>query len=163
MSGKKQRPGDVSLPSDLAANASEASLVFIGRIRSPWKTEAECPKNLIQARERGGSVWLEVNEPWRPSLVGLDAHSHVLLRYWMHQARRDLIMQHPPHRSDPAGTFALRSPARPNPIAVATVRLVSMDRSAGLLTIDAIDCLDGTPLLDIKPWMASIDAAAPEK
>ena len=151
------------LPQNPAANASDAQLAFIGCVRSPWKSAQECPKNLVQARERGGQVWLEIDAPWRPGLSGLDAHSDLLVLYWMDQARRDLIMQHPPHRSDAAGTFALRSPARPNPIAVATVKLVDMDQVAGVVTIDAIDCLDGTPLLDIKPWMGSIDAAKPAK
>ncbi len=159
LSAQKQRPGDVALALDPAGGANDAGLVFIGRIRSPWKTEEECPKNLVQARERGGAVWIEVDEPWRQGLLGLDAHSHVMVLYWMDRARRDLIVQQPRHRTDPAGTFALRSPARPNPIAVATVRLLKMDQDAGTLTIDAIDCLDGTPLLDIKPWMERIDAA----
>lgn len=146
-----------------AAHASDANLAFIGRVRSPWKSEQDCPKNLIQARERGGPVWLEVDDPWRPGLRGLEKHSHILVLYWMDRARRDLIMQHPPHRDEAAGTFALRSPARPNPIAAATVQLLTLDQDAGVLTIDAIDCLDGTPLLDIKPWMGSIDAATPAK
>ncbi len=163
MSAAKHRPGDVVLPQNPAGDASDAGLTFIGRARTPWKSEKDCPKNLVQARERGGSVWLQIDKTWRLGLKGLEAHSHLLVLYWMDQARRDLIMQHPPHRSDAAGTFALRSPARPNPIAVATVQLVDMDQEAGVLTIDAIDCLDGTPLLDIKPWMGSIDAATPAK
>ncbi|MCP5082986.1 MAG: tRNA (N6-threonylcarbamoyladenosine(37)-N6)-methyltransferase TrmO [Alphaproteobacteria bacterium] len=163
MSAAKHRPGDVALPLDPAADANDARLAFIGRVRSPWTREQDCPKNLVQARERGGQVWLQVDEPWRPGLRGLEAHSHLLVLYWMDRARRDLIMQHPPHRSEAAGTFALRSPARPNPIAVATVQLLALDQGAGVLTIDAIDCLDGTPLLDIKPWMGAIDAATPAK
>lgn len=159
----KSRPGDVALRSDQASQADDARLVFIGRVRSPWKTEAQCPKNLIQARDQEGDVWLEVEEPWRKSLFGLEAHTHLLILYWMNQARRDLVMQHPPHKDGPIGTFALRSPARPNPIAAATVQLKTIDHQAGTLVIDAIDCLDGTPLLDIKPWMESIDAACPKK
>lgn len=72
-------------------------------------------------------------------------------------------MQHPPHKDEAVGTFALRSPARPNPVAVATVQLTTFDQDTGILGIDAIDCLDGTPLLDIKPWMERIDAAHPSK
>lgn len=159
----KSRPGDVALPSDRASQADDARLAFIGRIRSPWKAEDQCPRNLLQARERGGAAWLEVDEPWRKALCGLDAHAHLLVLYWMDQARRDLVMQHPPHKDEAVGTFALRSPARPNPVAVATVQLTTFDQDTGILGIDAIDCLDGTPLLDIKPWMERIDAAHPSK
>ena len=159
LAAKKQRPGDVALPSDPAAQAKDAGLVFIGRIRTPWKSEEGCPKNLIQARERGGGASVEVDEPWRTCLTGLDRHVHLMVLYWMDRARRDLVMQHPPHKEQPVGTFALRSPARPNPVAVATVRLLALDQAAGVLTIDAIDCIDGTPLIDLKPWMATIDAA----
>ncbi len=163
MPDQKQRPGDKVVPEDPAAKADHAGLVFIGRVHTPWASEGACPKNLTEAREAGGKVWLEVDPPWRAGLRGLDKHTHLLLLYWMHQARRDLIMQHPPHRSEPAGTFALRSPARPNPIAVATVGLLEMDQEAGILTVDALDCLNGTPLLDIKPWMSSIDVAPSAK
>jgi tRNA (Thr-GGU) A37 N-methylase len=57
--------------------------------------------------------------------------------------------------------FALRSPVRPNPIALAVVRVLGVDQERGLVGIDAIDCLDGTPLIDIKPWLASIDGPVP--
>jgi tRNA (Thr-GGU) A37 N-methylase len=78
----------------------------------------------------------------------------------MGEARRDLIVQAPRHKPEPTGVFALRSPARPNPIALATVRILDIDPAQGRITIDAIDCRDGTPLLDIKPWIERIDAVA---
>ena len=67
-------------------------------------------------------------------------------------------MQKPRHATGPSGTFALRSPARPNPIGLHVAKLVSLDREAGLLTLDAIDALDGTPVIDLKPYFASIDS-----
>ena len=60
----------------------------------------------------------------------------------------------------PSGVFALRSPARPNPIGLHVARLVSIDVEAGLLALDAIDALDGTPVIDLKPYFASIDSVA---
>jgi tRNA (Thr-GGU) A37 N-methylase len=72
-----------------------------------------------------------------------------------------MIVLNPPHRDGPTGVFALRAPARPNPIAVGVVRLVEIDRDAGLLTLDALDAFDGTPLLDIKPWLSSVDVPPP--
>ena len=74
----------------------------------------------------------------------------------MDQSRRDIVLQVPGHYGVQRGTFALRSPARPNPIAMSVVRLVRVDGNK--LTVVGLDCLDGTPLLDIKPYFASTDA-----
>ena len=79
----------------------------------------------------------------------------------MDQARRDLIVQTPRHRSAPVGVFSLRSPVRPNPIALSVVRVLACDPDRGVIDVDALDCLDGTPLLDIKPYLESIDALPP--
>jgi tRNA (Thr-GGU) A37 N-methylase len=75
----------------------------------------------------------------------------------MHRSRRDLVLQAPRHYAVARGTFALRSPARPNPIAMSVVRLLRVDGNR--LSVVGLDCLDGTPLLDIKPYFASTDAA----
>ena len=152
-----KRPGEIALSFDPGVSANDGSVVFIGKIRSPWKTRADCPKNMLQARERGLTATIHVDATWRPGLKGLQKFSHGIVTYWMHQARRDLIVQKPRHKPEPTGVFALRTPARPNPIALATVRILDVDCSAGRITIDAIDCLDGTPVLDIKPWFESVD------
>ena len=67
-----------------------------------------------------------------------------------------MIQQVPAHLGRPRGTFALRSPVRPNPIALATVELVSIDGAT--LVVRSVDCVDGTPLVDIKPYFASVDS-----
>jgi tRNA-Thr(GGU) m(6)t(6)A37 methyltransferase TsaA len=161
MSEFEKRPGEIAVDNDPAQSADDGRVVFIGRISTPWKSRAECPKNLRQARERGENAIVEVDMPWRPGLAGLESVSHVILLYWMHEARRDLIVQSPRHRPEPTGVFALRSPVRPNPIALATVRVIKVDIEHGRLTIDGIDCIDGTPLLDIKPWIDSVDIVSP--
>jgi tRNA (Thr-GGU) A37 N-methylase len=74
----------------------------------------------------------------------------------MDRARRDLAIQVPRHYGEARGSFALRSPVRPNPIATSVVRLI--ERNGRVLSISGIDCLDGTPLLDIKPYFASTGA-----
>ena len=148
------RPGEQPLPGPLPA---DATLAFIGTIRSDWAPGA-CPRNLRQAREGGGgNARLEIAAPFRPGLEGLAPGDGLILLYWMDRARRDLIRQHPGHRDAPAGTFALRSPVRPNPVAMAVVRCQSIDPGAGIVGIDAIDAMDGTPLLDIKPYLPSVD------
>ena len=156
----EQRKGEVKLAFDPSKAPADAALVFIGRIRSAWKTREECPKNIAQARASGITAILELDQPWRPGLEGLDTSKIIIVLYWMHQSRRDLIVQRPRHRTEATGVFALRSPVRPNPIALATVQVLAVDVSSGMVEIDAIDCLDGTPLLDIKPWIETVDLPA---
>lgn len=152
------REGEVPLPFDPAETAADASVAFIGRIRSPWTHRADCPKNMRQAREIGRSAAIHVEEPYRPGLEGLAACSHVVILTWLDRSPRNLIAQKPRHAARATGTFALRSPARPNPVGLHIVRLVSLDIDAGRVEIDAIDVLDGTPVIDLKPYFASTDA-----
>jgi tRNA (Thr-GGU) A37 N-methylase len=74
----------------------------------------------------------------------------------MDRARRDLVLQAPHHYSERRGTFALRSPVRPNPIAVSVARIVGIEGCT--LTVVGLDCVDDTPLLDLKPYFASTDS-----
>jgi tRNA-Thr(GGU) m(6)t(6)A37 methyltransferase TsaA len=131
----------------------DASLYFIGRIHTPWKSRDDCPKN---GRESDAECTIVVDERWVGGLKGLETVSHVLVLYWMDQARRDLVLQSPRHYAERRGTFALRSPVRPNPIAASVVRLDRIDRNT--LYVVGLDCLDNTPLLDIKPYFASTDS-----
>ncbi len=131
----------------------DASLYYIGRVRTPWKRREDCPKN---ARGSGEVCTVELDPRWAAGLQGLDAVTHVLLLYWMDQARRDLVVQWPRQYAEHRGTFALRSPARPNPIALSVARLMRIDGNK--LSVVGIDCLDDTPLLDIKPYFASTDS-----
>lgn len=157
----EQREGEVRLENDPADCPGDAQLVFIGQIRSPWRDRADCPKNLRQARERRQSAAVEILEPYRAGLSGLSEGDPVILLSWLGEAPRNLIVQKPRHADAPRGTFALRSPVRPNPIGLHVVRLLRLDRDAGHLTIDAVDVLDRTALLDIKPWYGSTDVIDP--
>jgi tRNA-Thr(GGU) m(6)t(6)A37 methyltransferase TsaA len=131
----------------------DASLYFIGRIRTPWKRREDCPKN---PRESEAVCTIELDPRWAEALQGLETVSHVVVLYWMDRARRDLVLQAPHHYPERRGTFALRSPVRPNPIAVSVARLVGIDGNR--LSVVGLDCLDNTPLLDIKPYFASTDS-----
>lgn len=153
--GKPIRPGEVALPFDPAA-ADDARLHFIGRLHTPW-SRGNCPRNLHEARARGGTFRAEIDAPFRPGLAGLAPGQAVILLYWTGAARRDLIVQSPAHRDGPTGVFAIRSPARPNPVALAVVRLLAIDPGTGTLHFDALDAFDGTALLDIKPWLPTVD------
>jgi tRNA-Thr(GGU) m(6)t(6)A37 methyltransferase TsaA len=133
----------------------DASLYFIGRIRTPWTDRDNCPKN---ARESDAICTIEVDPRWAPALRGIETCTHLVVLYWMDRSRRDLVIQVPRHHGVGRGTFALRSPARPNPIAMSVARLIGVDGSR--LSVSGLDCLDGTPLLDIKPYFASTDSVA---
>ena len=144
------RPGEVAI--ELPASY-DASVYFIGRIRTPFKSRAECPRNTAESEAVGR---VELDPRFAAGLEDLGLYSHVWLLYWMDQARRDLIQQVPAHLGRPRGTFALRSPVRPNPIALAAVEL--LDIEGATLRVRKVDCIDGTPLLDIKPYFASTDS-----
>jgi tRNA (adenine37-N6)-methyltransferase len=136
-------------PHEVAADAplpADASLAFIGRIRTPWTRREDCPH---QGRPDGPECRIEVFAPWDAALGGLEDFEWVEVLYWLHQSRRDLIRQNPNHGSGARGTFALRSPVRPNPIGTALARLVRRD--GPVLVVRGLDCVDGTPLIDLKP------------
>lgn len=137
------RPGEaaVAFPERI-----DAPLVFIGRIVTPFLSRDDCPR---QGRPDGPLCRLEIDAPWWPALQGIERETHLQVLYWMHLARRDLVLQSPRHTGGSRGAFALRSPVRPNPIASQIVELVSVE--PGTLVVRGLDCVSGTPLLDIKP------------
>jgi tRNA-Thr(GGU) m(6)t(6)A37 methyltransferase TsaA len=133
----------------------DAGLYFVGRIRTPWRRREDCPKN---ARESDAVCTIEVDPRWEKALDGVATCSHLVVLYWMNRARRELVWQVPRHYGVGRGTFALRSPARPNPVAMSVVRLLRIEGAA--LSVVGLDCLDDTPLVDIKPYFASTDAVS---
>ena len=145
-----QRPGEVAIE---LPKETDAGVHFIGRIRTPFATRSDCPKN---GRENTAEAVIELDPRYEAGLLDLERCSHLIVLYWMDDARRDLIRQVPGHLGKPRGTFALRSPVRPNPIALSVVELLQIEGNR--LTIRHIDCRDGTPLVDIKPYYASTDS-----
>lgn len=137
------RPGEVAVEIERAA---DAGVYFIGRIRTPWQTSEECPR---RGRHDGPICRVEVDPFWHPALAGIEKHSHLQILYWMHLARRDLMQQNPGMNGHIVGTFSIRSPVRPNPVASSLVVLVGVE--GGTLLVRGLDCIDGTPLIDIKP------------
>lgn len=143
MSGSNIRPGESAVP---LPEHADAGVYFIGTIRTPWHTRDECPR---RGSPDGPVCRIEIDPRWHDALRGLEAHPRIQVLYWMHQARRDLVIQAPRRRAVIAGTFALRSPLRPNPIASSMVDLVAIEDTTVL--VRGLDCLDGTPLIDLKP------------
>jgi tRNA-Thr(GGU) m(6)t(6)A37 methyltransferase TsaA len=146
------RDGEVAVT---LPEAFDAGLYFIGRIRTPWSRREDCPRN---SRESTELCTIALDTRYGAALKDVETSSHLLILYWMDKARRDLVLQAPRHYGAQRGTFALRSPVRPNPIAVSVVKLIKLEGTT--LTVQGLDCLDGTPLLDITPYFASTDAVA---
>lgn len=143
------RPGEIAV--ELPA-VPDAGLYFIGRLRTPWTRRADCPKN---AGQSDAPCTVEIDPAFRPALQGLAGTTHVWLLYFMDRSPRNLVVQVPRYYGEPRGTFALRSPARPNPIAMSAARVLEIHDDR--LVVAGLDCLDGTPLLDVKPYFASTD------
>ena len=144
------RPGELRVPPPASF---DGGVYFIGRIRTPWKSLADCPKN---SGEADAVCTIELDPRYAPGLKDVETCTHLIVLYWMDEAPRDMIVQHPKHYGVPHGVFALRSPARPNPVALSVVELQAVEGAT--LRVRGLDCLDGTALLDIKPYFASIDA-----
>src|SRR6478736_1310737 len=94
-------------------NPRDAGLVFIGRIRTPWTSRLMTPR---QGRHDGPVCRLEIFEPWVPPIKGVDVDSVLDVVYWLHQSRRDLVVQSPENDENTRGSVSPRSAVRPNPI-----------------------------------------------
>lgn len=110
----------------------------------------------------GDSIWLQVDEVWRPALLGLDGYSHLIV-IWCFDQQSRRFSQGPKElqlerESGPIGLFATRTPHRPNPIALSVVRILGLDLEAGRVEIDGIEAFDGTALLDLKGYSPKIDS-----
>jgi tRNA (adenine37-N6)-methyltransferase len=126
--------------------ATDAGVYFIGTIHTPWRQRGECPK---RGTLDGPVCIIVVDERWRDALTGIGEHPRIQVLYWMHRARRDLVLQRPMRTGQTTGSFALRSPVRPNPIASSVVALLGVEGTT--LQVRGLDCIDGTPLIDLKP------------
>lgn len=135
---------------------TDAGLVFIGRIRTPWQSRLVCPR---QGRSDGPVCRIELFEPWVRALDGITAYERLEVLYWLHLSRRDLVRQSPANDGNSRGTFSLRTPVRPNPIGTSIATLVALEGAT--LLVRGLDCLDDTPLLDIKPDRTLFTPVAP--
>ena len=140
------REGEIASPGPLP---SDAALAFIGRIETPWATRSDCPRR--GDAEAGPLCRLVLDPRWEAACDGLAPGDELQVLYWMHEARRDLVRLAPGHGA-PRGPFALRAPTRPNPIASSRAVLIALEGAR--LEVRGLDCVAGTPLLDIKPWRA---------
>ncbi len=131
----------------------------IGVIASPHLTREGMPIQASGARGIRGSI--NIFPPYGEGLKDLDGFSHIILLYHFHRTRETALMVTPFLDDQPRGVFATRSPNHPNAIGISVVRLLAVENLR--LRIEDVDILDGTPLLDIKPYVPAFDRREPER
>lgn len=132
------------------------TLAPIGTIETPFATTADCPRN-GRALDPAPACRVILDPALADGALGLEGFSHLILLYWLHQAGAPEIVFVPPFDSARRGVFATRSPRRPNPVGLAVVALDGFE-APGILKVRYLDCVNGTPLLDIKPYLPTTDA-----
>jgi tRNA-Thr(GGU) m(6)t(6)A37 methyltransferase TsaA len=126
-------------------------LSFIGTIHSPFVTKEQAPP---QGKDTIGTI--ELFKKFQDGLKDIEGFSHLHLFYWLHHTHEPVMMVTTPWDDKPHGLFASRSPHRVTPIGYAVVELLKIEQN--IITVKGIDALDGTPILDIKPYISDIDA-----
>ena len=147
------RPGEIAID---PPPPTDAGLDLNGRIHTPWTSRVAAPR---QGRPDGPLCHIEIFRPWVPARAGLERYPRIEVIYWLHLSRRDLVRQSPAHDGTARGTFSLRSPVRPNPIGTSIAHLVKIEDA--MIFVRGLDCVDGTPLLDLKPDRTLFTPAVP--
>jgi formylmethanofuran dehydrogenase subunit E len=124
----------------------------IGVIQSPYPAHEKAPR---QGRFSDAECVIGILPEFSEGLQDVEHHPHLIVLYWLDRADRTALLATPPHTGIEHGVFATRSPNRPNPIGFGVVDLVR--REGNRLVVKRLDALDGTPVLDIKPYSAAID------
>lgn len=126
----------------------------IGAVRSPYKETAQIPKGLGAEHQAEGI--LEILPQYEAGLTDIEGFSHLFVVWVFDRSSGYELLGTPPSDNRPHGVFATRSPRRPNPIGLTVVRLLRRDGCN--LHVRGVDMLDGTPILDVKPYLSSIPA-----
>jgi len=126
----------------------------IGIIRTPYKDAEKVP---IQGRfKKSVKGKIKLFPKYKPGLKDIEGFSHLILIYYFHRAKEEKIIGTPFLEDEPHGIFAIRSPMRPNHIGISIVKLEKVRNN--VITFSEVDMLDGTPLLDIKPFISHYDS-----
>ncbi len=127
-------------------------VVVIGHARTSFKDASSIPKGLGARHEAEG--WIDVLPKYEEGLTDIDGFSHLFIIWVFHQVEGYELLVTPPSDIRSHGVFATRSPFRPNPIGLTVVRLIA--RNGGSLFVKGVDMLDGSPVLDIKPYLTNV-------
>jgi tRNA-Thr(GGU) m(6)t(6)A37 methyltransferase TsaA len=128
----------------------------IGVVHTPFTDTAAIPKGCGAKHEAEGT--LEILPAFEPGLADIDGFSHLYVLWVFDRAKGASLIACPPSDDQPHGVFATRSPQRPNPIGLTVVELLR--REGRILHVRGVDMLEGTPVLDIKPYLSSIPDSA---
>jgi len=128
------------------------SMQPIGYVRSPYRDTQEIPKGLGAKHEAEGA--LEIRAEFEPSLTDIEGFSHLFVIWVFDRSEGCNLVGTPPNDDRAHGVFATRSPRRPNPIGLTVVELLR--REGPVLHVRGIDMLEGTPILDIKPYLSNV-------
>lgn len=128
-------------------------LVPIGVIHSPYKSKEDAP---FQGRFSEETMELEIYPEYADGLKDVEDATHLIILYWLDRAQRDILQTKTPHDAEVHGVFACRSPSRPNPIAFCVAEL--LERKGNRLMVRGLEALDGSRLIDIKPYSSNIDS-----
>ncbi|HTR34291.1 MAG TPA: tRNA (N6-threonylcarbamoyladenosine(37)-N6)-methyltransferase TrmO [Bryobacteraceae bacterium] len=128
------------------------SMQPIGYVRSPHQSTQDVPRGLGAKHEAEGT--LEILPEFEPGLLDIEGFSHLYVIWVFDRSEGVSLTGTPPSDNRPHGVFATRSPFRPNPIGLTVVELLS--REGRMLRVRGVDMLDGTPILDIKPYLSSV-------
>jgi tRNA-Thr(GGU) m(6)t(6)A37 methyltransferase TsaA len=124
----------------------------VGVIHSPFREQGEAPR---QGRESTVTSTIEIFPEYGPALGTLVGITYIWVLYWMDRAPRDLLLIRRSDWTAARPVFSIRSPARPNPIALSIGKIIAVD---GLgVTVTGLEALDGSPVIDIKPYMHDLD------
>lgn len=126
----------------------------IGYVRSPYTHTRDVPKGLGATHEAEGTI--EIAPEFEPGLADVEGFSHLFVIWVFDRSEGCSLTAQPPSDDRPHGVFATRSPERPNPIGLTVVELLG--REGRVVRVRGIDMLDGTPVLDIKPYLSSVPA-----
>jgi tRNA (adenine37-N6)-methyltransferase len=127
----------------------------IGTLHTPWRSIADCPRNGRQP-DPAPLCHARVLPEFVAGLQSLDTFSHLILLYWMDQVTAPELTFIPPFDGETRGVFSARNPRRPNPIGLSVVAFDGFV-APDCLKVRFLDCVDGTPLLDIKPYLTTTD------
>jgi len=120
----------------------------IGAIHTPYKRTKEVPYQSSLSEE---VCEIEIFKEYEGGLKDIEGFSHLIVLYWLHKSKGYSLLVRTPWDTEPHGLFTTRSPHRPNPIGISIVRLI--ERRGNILKVKGIDAIDGTPLIDIKPYV----------
>lgn len=129
------------------------SIKPIGIISTPFKNRSEAPRQTVYSDGAKGKI--KIFGEYIKGLKGIEKYKYLILIFYFHRSKGYNLLTVPPHSNEEKGVFATRSPNRPNPLGFSVVKLLKV--GPNYLEVENVDMVDGTPIIDIKPYVNSLD------